>query len=113
MSKVCVCVFFSCNYYCLSLIVLVAATWEGITHIYMFDLGFPAEQYKGPYPHILKLWMESNTAQYLISYRNPRFLWQRGFNLTLVTKLRVKQQGNGGGSHLAYFYRKIEAAPVI
>lgn len=83
-------------------------SWEGITHIYMFDLGFPAEQRKGPYPHILKLWAESSTAKYLISYRKPSFLWQRGFNLKLVSRLRVKQQGAKAGSHLAYFYVKEE-----
>jgi hypothetical protein len=83
-------------------------SWEGITHIYMFDLGFPKDPLKGPYPNILKLWEESSTAQYLISYRKPQFLWQRGFNLELVTRLRVKQQGNKAGSHLAYFYRKRE-----
>lgn len=84
------------------------ASFEGITHIYMFDLGFPADPYKGPYPHILKLWCEAQSAQYLISYRKPHFLYQRGFDLQLVTKLRVKQQGKGG-SHLAYFYRKTPA----
>ncbi len=89
-----------------------ADSWEGITHVYMFDLGFTAEQMKGPYPHILKLWMESSTVQYMITYRKPSFLWKRGFDLTLVTKLRVKQQGNKSGSHLAYFYRKPTAADV-
>jgi hypothetical protein len=88
-------------------------SWEGITHIYMFDLGFPADPYKGPYPHILKLWEEARSAEYMISYRKPIFLWKRGFRLQLVTKLSVKQQGNAAGSHCAYFYRKIrdEAAP--
>lgn len=81
---------------------------------------------KGPYPHILKLWEESSTAQHMISYRKPTFLWLRGFRLELVTKLsvrfclcscektllipslsQVKQQGNTAGSHCAYFYRKI------
>ena len=61
---------------------------------------------QGPYPHILKLFCESDSVQYLISYRKPRFLWSRGFDLTLVTKLRVKQQGTHSGSHLAYFYKK-------
>ena len=72
----------------------------------MFDLGFPKDQDKGPYPHILKLWCEASSARHLISYRKPYFLYQRGFDLTLVTKLRVKQQGNRAGSHMAFFYRK-------
>jgi hypothetical protein len=87
--------------------VKTTSSWQGLTHIYMFDLGFPADQSKGPYPHILKLWLESTTAKYLISYRRPHFLWQRGFNLKLVNRLRVKQQGSKAGSHLAYFYEKI------
>ena len=93
--------------------VKTAVSWEGITHIYMFDLGFPADPYKGPYPHILKLWEEARSAEYMISYRKPVFLWKRGFRLQLVTKLSVKQQGNAAGSHCAYFYRKLrdEAAP--
>ena len=62
---------------------------------------------KGPYPHILKLWEESTTAEHMISYRKPTFLWLRGFRLQLVTKLSVKQQGNAAGSHCAYFYKKI------
>lgn len=78
----------------------------------MFDLGFPADPYKGPYAHILKLWDEAQSAQYLISYRKPIFLWMRGFDLELVAKLSVKQQGNTGGSHCAYFYRKVAGAAV-
>ncbi len=93
--------------------VKTAVSWQGITHIYMFDLGFPADPYKGPYSHILKLWEEADSAEYMISYRKPIFLWQRGFNLQLVTKLSVKQQGNTAGSHCAYFYRKIRDVAAV
>ncbi len=108
----CVCVFAACNVTFAEFWPRRKAveSWEGITHVYMFDLGFTSEQLKGPYPHILKLWLQSSTVQYMITYRKPSFLWKRGFDLTLVTKLRVKQQGNKSGSHLAYFYRKQTAA---
>ena len=77
-------------------------SWKGVTHVYSFDLGIP----ESVYSHLLRLWTESPSCQYLVSYRPPRWLWKCGFDLDLLDKMRVKQRGTGGSSHTAYVYQK-------
>jgi len=76
--------------------------WSGITHVYMYDLGMP----DSVYIDLLRLWSESKSVVALVSYRKPNWLWRHGFDLCLLDKIKVKQQGAGAGSHTAYVYRK-------
>jgi len=76
--------------------------WNGITHVYMYDLGMP----DSVYIDLLRLWSESKIVVALVSYRKPNWLWRRGFDLRLLDKVKVKQQGSGAGSHTAYVYER-------
>ena len=76
--------------------------WNGVTHVYMYDLGMP----DAVYIDLLRLWSESKSVVALVSYRKPNWLWRHGFDLCLLDKIKVKQQGVGAGSHTAYVYGK-------
>ena len=77
-------------------------SWDGITHVYSYDLGIP----KSVYSHLLRLWTQSSTVEWFVSFRRPDWLWKCGFDLDLIEKVLVKQQGTGGSNHTAYVYHK-------
>ena len=70
-------------------------SWQGITHVYMYDLGFK----RHTWVQILRLWVTSTSTRWLVSYRTPKVLWQRGFDLKLLCSFYVKQQGKGAYGH--------------
>ena len=77
-------------------------SWEGITHVYMYDLGFKRDCYY----NMLRLWNESSTTRWMVSFRTPDLLWRRGFNLKLLCAPFVRQPGSSFG-HRCYIYEKI------
>jgi len=65
--------------------------WNGVTHVYMYDLGMP----DAVYIDLLRLWSESKSAMALVSYRKPKWLWRHGFDLCLLTFEKGKKKGSG------------------
>jgi len=61
--------------------------WNGVTHVYMYDLGMP----DSVYVDLLRLWTENKSVVALVSYRKPGWLWKRGFDLCLLDKIKVKR----------------------
>jgi len=77
-------------------------SFEPCTHIYTFDCGIPPEDMV----KLAKVFNNTSTAEYLVSYNNPNDISDYGFNVTYegLTIPNLSMQGSQG-SRTAYFYR--------
>ena len=76
------------------------------THIYSFDVGFPAEVMLD----IASLFNRSATSLYYCSFHAPNLFLSYGFNVTLVGSVSTSMHGSGE-KHTLYVYKRKD--PVI
>jgi hypothetical protein len=92
----------------ISLDINMAKTLNPMTHIYQFDVGFPAELLE----NIGHKFNTSLYTKYFISFQPPRYIINTyNFNVIFLHQLLTFCHGSGEG-HTVYFYKKITDTDV-
>lgn len=73
------------------------------THIYSFDIGWKAEEYR----KVAKLFNESPTCIYYVSYKNEKEMESFGFQVEKVCEMDgMSQHGSNSKAYPCFFYKK-------
>lgn len=78
------------------------ANFDGISHVYMFDIGWPLPLHAD----IAKKFNNTASCEYIISYASLSELQDAGFAIEQMNTMQVAHPGSGR-KHTAYFYRKV------
>lgn len=86
----------------------VVQSLHGITHVYLFDCGFPAKLY-----HCIARLFNQSSAMYLVSYADKKMFNKFGFDVRLLKEVPNCAMHGSGEQKTAKIYIRKGTAPQI